>query len=97
MINHSKYYRGMRFDQKQVGEMTLASARDIGNYIAGYEAGINGISWPIARVAFDGLQLLTSGEFDIEPIGTRSAQWKGWVNGTFSFNHLINSLLIPLY
>ena len=92
-----KYYRGVRFDQKPIGEMTIASARDIGNYIAGYEAGVNGISWPMARIAFDGLQSIKSERLDHEPKGTQIAQLKGWIHGTLSFGRLTYNLLIPLH
>ncbi|MNH20298.1 hypothetical protein D3C79_800600 [compost metagenome] len=43
-------YRGMIFEGK------LASARDIGNYAAGYVAAKNGMAWATARFGFDALQ-----------------------------------------
>ncbi|WP_143961163.1 RHS repeat domain-containing protein [Litoribacter populi] len=43
-------YRGMSFQGK------IASARDIGNYSAGYVAGIHGMGWGASRFAFDALQ-----------------------------------------
>ncbi|RZK43386.1 MAG: hypothetical protein EOO90_03765 [Pedobacter sp.] len=43
-------YRGMPFE----GE--IASARDIGNYAAGYVAGVHGFGWGSSRFAFDALQ-----------------------------------------
>jgi hypothetical protein len=44
------HYRGMSFNGK------IASARDIGNYAAGYVAGKSGFSWNSSRFAFDALQ-----------------------------------------
>lgn len=43
-------YRGMSFNGK------VASARDIGNYAAGYVAGKYGFGWGSSRFAFDALQ-----------------------------------------
>ena len=43
-------YRGMSFEGR------IASARDIGNYSAGYVAGIHGFGWVSSRFAFDALQ-----------------------------------------
>lgn len=34
----------------------IASARDIGNYAAGYVAGVHGFGWGSSRFAFDALQ-----------------------------------------
>ncbi|MGP1500491.1 MAG: RHS repeat domain-containing protein [Bergeyella cardium] len=44
------HYRGMPFQGK------IASARDIGNFAAGYIAGIYGLSWNQARFGFDALE-----------------------------------------
>jgi len=44
------HYRGMSFDGK------VASARDIGNYSAGYVAGKHGFGWGTSRFAFDALE-----------------------------------------
>ncbi len=44
------HYRGMSFNGK------VASARDIGNYAAGYVAGKHGFGWKSSRFAFDALQ-----------------------------------------
>ena len=73
-FKHSKndMYSGMPFSEDG---STIASARDIGNYVAGYYAGSNAFSWPVSRIAFD----LYQG--DIEGISTRSAQKKGWQAG----------------
>ena len=44
------HYRGMSFNGK------VASARDIGNYSAGYVSGKHGLSWGLFRFGFDALQ-----------------------------------------
>ena len=52
-------YRGMLLDGK------IASARDIGNYAAGYVAGVYGMSWDVARFGFDALETKqTKGAFE---------------------------------
>jgi hypothetical protein len=43
-------YRGMSFNGK------VASARDVGNYAAGYVSGKHGFSWGSSRFAFDALE-----------------------------------------
>jgi RHS repeat-associated protein len=43
-------YRGMSFNGK------VASARDVGNYAAGYVAGVHGFGWDSSRFAFDALE-----------------------------------------
>lgn len=43
-------YRGMSFNGK------VASARDVGNYGAGYVAGSHGLGWSTSRFGFDALQ-----------------------------------------
>ena len=44
------HYRGMSFNGK------IASARDIGNYAAGYVAGKHGFDWSFSRFGFDALE-----------------------------------------
>lgn len=66
-------YRGMPV---QIGNITcIASARDVGNYVAGYYAGANGFSWAASRLAFDIYQ------GGIEGFQTQSAEYVGWKNG----------------
>ena len=63
-------YRGMPFR-----DGVYASARDIGNYVAGYYAAANGIPWSAARFAFDVYQGAQEG------ISTQNAQYLGWTRG----------------
>lgn len=64
----------------------------MGNIAAGYIAGINGISWKEARVAFDTYQVKTAIKgtiskrntnmhIGIEGISTRNAEYFGWRMG----------------
>ena len=80
--NNSLYHhRGMivSIDNKKY----IASARDIGNFAAGYIAGKNDLSWAIARLGFDLLetkQHMTKGEFGFFKEGnpTRYAEKAGF-------------------
>lgn len=63
------------------GETMFASARDVGNFVAGYIAVINGMSWGASRIAFDAYQSKKSENLEIEGITTRNAEYKGWLTG----------------
>ena len=54
----------------------IATPRDIGNFVAGYISGINGITYESTRLAFDIYQILDDGH--IEPPVSRSAQNMGY-------------------
>jgi len=64
-------YRGMKFNEK------IASARDIGNYGAGFVAGNNGLDWGTARIGFDALESYQQGSLSSEGRATQSAQRLG--------------------
>jgi len=69
------YYRGMTITNNN-GNKVFASARDVGNFAAGYVAGRCGyLPWKIARVGFDFFNR------SIEPQVTQRAQWEGHVSG----------------
>lgn len=80
------YYRGMPLLTRADGTKVIASARDIGNVVAGYYAGSNGWSWTIARAAFDKYQGHGEG------LSTQAAQYQGWLIGRNQpiINKLIN-------
>lgn len=63
------------------GKKYLASARDVGNFVAGYMAGKSGLSWDIARLGFDALESHQKGEITHEGLPTTKAQWKGFEIG----------------
>jgi hypothetical protein len=81
-------YRGMPIGgNKYTGVVTYSSARDIGNIVAGYIAGANGMSWEVSRIAFDTYQSTVSGRATIEGISTRNAEWYGWRTGSYMLNN----------
>ena len=65
----------------------IGTARDVGNFAAGYLSGSHGIPFSLTRIAFDGLQN------GIEPPVSRSAQNIGYFTGYYQF--LIQN--IPYY
>lgn len=54
--DREKHHRGSVFSKKSDGTLVFASARDAGNYSAGYIAGVKGLTWGEARFGFDGLE-----------------------------------------
>uniref|UniRef100_UPI0025E9C706 DUF6443 domain-containing protein n=1 Tax=uncultured Chryseobacterium sp. TaxID=259322 RepID=UPI0025E9C706 len=64
----------------------IASARDIGNFAAGYIAGNNGLAWGVARLGFDGLQSTQEGKFATEGQTTQQAQKVGHNVGYKKYN-----------
>lgn len=81
-------YRGMPIGKNANGQTIFTSARDVGNIVAGYIAGVNGMSWEASRMAFDAYQ------HGIEGISTRNAERYGWTMGynNTSFNKKMNNL-----
>lgn len=68
---------------------TIATARDIGNYAAGYVAGSYAIPWIFTRATFDTLEAYqhrNESDFNIfksyiESNTSQSAQWQGFKRG----------------
>ena len=82
IIEKEQYkYRGMPFKDAQ-GKIVFASARDIGNYGAGYIAGKFGMDWKTARIGFDGLQSIQEGRLSHEGMTTQKAERLGYEAGT---------------
>ena len=77
--NNKYHNRGMKFNVD--GKEFIASARDIGNYAAGYVAGLSGLSWQEARCGFDLYESYKRGRFTVEAGPTQSAQFKGYLYG----------------
>ena len=50
------HHRGSLFGKTEDGMPIYASARDAGNFAAGYIAGVKDLSWLQARIGFDGLE-----------------------------------------
>ena len=88
-----KYYPISPYAYCAAGPINLIdpSARDVGNYVAGYVVGSNGINWLLTRLAFDGYQnidKILEGRFhEIEPEGitTVNAEFAGWKDGVKSY------------
>ncbi len=74
-IDNMDQYRGMQIGSEN-GIPLITSARDIGNIGAGYMAGVNGISWDNAVIAFDAYQTYT----DLSPSLQQSV-----IDGAISF------------
>ena len=60
----------------------ITTARDIGNFAAGYMAGSNGIPYNYTRTAFDAYQFIH--DFNFEPSVSRLAQNKGYWWGLYN-------------
>ena len=86
------YYRGMTMQYN--GEYVYASARDIGNYGAGYIAGKNGLSWNLTRAGFDGLQSMISTKLTTEGQPSQQAQKIGYDTGRAA---LIVNIMLMLF
>lgn len=74
-------YRGMPFKNAD-GETAYASARDIGNYGAGYIAGKTGLDWKTARIGFDALQSYQDGHLSTEGMTTQQSERRGYEAGS---------------
>lgn len=80
-LNWTQYsYRGMPFIDEN-GNKIIASARDIGNYSAGYMAGISGQGWEASRAAFDALESVQKGGFSTEAMVSQAAEKAGFDRG----------------
>jgi RHS repeat-associated protein len=87
--NEQNHYRGVSIKDYH-GNAVYASARDVGNYGAGYVAGREGLIWEVARFGFDGYQTWTDNKnntswtqfrLSFEGKTTRSAERKGYNAG----------------
>lgn len=81
------HYRGMPIWVGPRRVKRIASARDVGNYVAGYYAAANGFAWERARKAFDMYQGSEEG------LSSQYAQYIGYrsgINMTTSYEKNIN-------
>ena len=80
-ISRTQYsYRGMPFTDEN-GNKFIASARDIGNYSAGYMAGISGQGWEASRAAFDALESVQMRKYSTEAMVSQAAEKAGFDRG----------------
>ena len=78
----NKYrHRGMQLGIDENGNKIFGSARDVGNYVAGYVAGKSGLYWIEARLGFDAYQSFKSRRFCSEGAATQAAQHLGFTAG----------------
>lgn len=89
-------YRGMPVGHEKDGKIIISSARDIGNWAAGYVAGVNGVSWGIARVAFDTYEMFSNKRLGIEELSTVNAEFLGWQEGIRLWNKLLPDIPVPI-
>ena len=83
----SDYYRGMPIGKNKNGKVIIASARDVGNLVAGYVAGLHGFSWTSSRIAFDGLETIQHGGIKSkEGDSSVNAQKYGWSIGNKKYH-----------
>ncbi len=79
--------RGMPFDAAKSFSkdgtrlQTYASARDIGNFAAGYMASTNGANWIDARKAFDGLESIQQMWPATEAMPSVASELRGFLHG----------------
>jgi hypothetical protein len=78
--NPTYFYRGMPM-RTENGKTIYTSARDIGNFAAGYIAGVHGVPWGAARKQFDKLESQQQGRPAVEGFSTQNAQLRGWNAG----------------
>lgn len=55
------HHRGSLWSTNSDGTKVFGTARDAGNFAAGYISGLNNLSWGASRLGFDVLELLKSG------------------------------------
>ena len=78
----NKYrHRGMQLGKDSNGNKIFGSARDVGNYAAGYVAAKSGLYWGEARLGFDLYQSYKSGKPSTEGPATQAAQALGYAAG----------------
>ena len=75
------FYRGMQVGMRGNGMAVYSSARDVGNFAAGYIAGVNRLTWREARLGFDALESWQQGGLSREGISSQNAQYLGWQYG----------------
>lgn len=92
--NNKYHNRGMKLNID--GKEYITSGRDIGNYAAGYVAGLHGLTWKEARYGFDKLESKQQGGKAIEKAPSQSAQLKGYTNGWVKSGLIRRLILLKL-
>lgn len=89
-------YRGMPIGEDNSGKIIITSARDLGNWAAGYIAGVNGVSWLNTRMAFDLYEMISNRRIGIEERSTVNAEFLGWQDGTYVWKQNLLNCLAPI-
>ncbi|MGM9869894.1 MAG: RHS repeat domain-containing protein, partial [Sodaliphilus sp.] len=89
-------YRGMPIGRNPEGKKIICSARDLGNWAAGYISGVNGISWSMSRMAFDLYEMISNRRIGVEENSTVNAEFWGWSEGNSIWKNQLFKLLIPI-
>lgn len=79
------HHRGRPLEKDKNGKTVYGTARDVGNYGAGYVTGKNGLGWLETRLGFDGYQIISDiknrRSIGVEGHESQKAQFKGWLDG----------------
>jgi len=90
------HYRGMLFDgienRPNRAVKTFASARDVGNFAAGFMAGSTGASWVDCRTGFDALETYQNGSASYEGSSTQKAEYVGWYYGNKAYKRELSNM-----
>ena len=82
--DRNDHHRGSLWETKKDGTRVYGTARDAGNYSAGYIAGLKGMPYALARIGFDGLEVLKSGHR--EGLQSTLSQKMGHAQGSSAYN-----------
>ncbi|MDW3195741.1 MAG: DUF6443 domain-containing protein [Cytophagales bacterium] len=62
--DRDNHHRGSLWGVKEDGTKVYGSARDAGNYAAGYISGLKGLGWEAAKLGFNTLEFVKSGSLE---------------------------------
>jgi RHS repeat-associated protein len=85
--DRENHHRGSVWEERVDGTKVYATARDAGNYSAGYIAGLKGLPYAAARAGFDGLELVKSGH--TEGLQSTLAQKAGHADGAKEYKKYV--------
>jgi RHS repeat-associated protein len=97
--SHQDYYRGMPIMGKVNDQTVFASARDVGNILAGYVAGADGQTPLFTRIGFDLYQSYRAGVITAEHRSTQAPQAIGYAIGRLVLYNQVISIYggLPSY
>ena len=89
-------YRGMPIGKDDTGKTIITSARDLGNWAAGYIAGVNGVSWANSRLVFDLYEMISNQRIGVEETSTINAEFLGWQDGNSVWRQNLPNWPVPI-